>query len=288
MGEDYTFNSILSMNDSSKNFGLDLNPIVPGDHYVLGGYSGITDRSILMPKGHGWGAYKPASELQNRYGLETMNCTVFGTHNALETLAKFHGFVDFPNDCSERYNGVMCATTPWGNDPHDVIETIRTVSGVIPEQLLPWTDDIDTWDEYYHPRPMDSTLKGIGQSILKRFKISHEWLFNGSDSDKASKLINGLERGTVALTMYAWRVNGTLYYKNPTDVDNHWLQLLDYKEKQYWILYDHYEEVEKKIAWNTDFNAAKVFYMENIEQTTPKTFFDKLWDSFTKLFISRV
>lgn len=267
-----------------RNYGLVIEPIVEGDHYVLSGYSAIAQRPVIMPEGHGWSAFKPLPELQERNGLETMNCTVFGTHNAYETLARKKDFNDFPRDCSERYGGVVCATTPTGNSPHAVVEIIRTVAGVIPELVLPWTDEIDTWDEFYHPKPMDDGLLALGSAMLKRFTFGHEWVFNGRDADKAKKLIYALERGTVCISMFAWRKEGEYYVKPAGATDNHWLQLLDYVKNKYWLVYDHYEDVEKKIKWNTDFTMAKVYYLERGTTIVKKNFWDSIWDNFAALF----
>ncbi len=268
-----------------KQFGLILNP-VEEDHWMLGGISGVSNRPTLMVDGHGWGAYKPAPELQNKNGLETMNCTNYGTNNALETLASFHGFEAFPKDCSERYGGIGTGTGRGGNDPHRVIEHVRTVIGVIPEAVLPFDESINTWEEYYSPQNIE-TLVALGSRILQNFKIQHDWVFNSEkwSTDKPKQLIEALKVGTVAVSVHAWKLgSGGLYYKSDGDGDNHWLQLLDYKEGEYWLVYDHYEQVEKKLKWHYNFFAAKVYYMEKIAFTEKKSFWDLVWDNFTKLF----
>jgi len=258
--------------------GLILNPIIENEHYVLGGFSGVADRPVLLKGGHGWGKYKPSKEIQKQHGLETMACTNYGTHNCLESLASFHGFNDFPRDCSERYIGVISENTRQGNDPHKVIEKIRQF-GAVPEALLPWTPDIDSWDEFYHPNPMDENMVAMGQRLLRKFKISHEWVFNGSHvKDKDKKLIEALSRGTVALSVRAWKKKGTYYTKERLEQDNHWVQLLDYKEGKYWIVYDQYDPVEKKLTWDYNFFAAKIYYLERLPETSGTLdFFERMW-----------
>lgn len=272
-----------------EDHGLILPKIVENDHYVLGGYSGIVNRPILMPGGHGWGAFKPSIEIQNKNGLETMNCTNYGTHNPLETLAKFKGFDDFPTDCSERYSGVLTGTTKQGNDPHAVIEMIRTDIGVIPESFLPFSDKITTWDQYYFPRPMYAEYLEIGRTLLQKFKIGHEWVFGRGSTltakQKNAALIDALQYGPVSVSVYAWKSgNDDLYFKETYDSDNHWVELIDFVEGKYWIVYDHYglfgdiTKVEKKLRWEYGFDAAKVYYLERKPYVPQPTFGRYLWD----------
>ena len=263
-----------------QDHGLILPEIVEHDHYVLGGYSGIVNRPILMPGGHGWGAFVPLPEIQNKNGLETMNCTNYGTHNALETLGKFKKFDDFPTDCSERFSGILTGTTRGGNDPHWVIERIRNDIGAIPETFLPFSDKILTWEQYYSPNPMYSEYLEIGKTLLQKFKINHEWVFGRGSSlnakQKADALVDALQFGPVCVSVYAWKSgNDDLYFKETYDSDNHWVELIDFVEGKYWIVYDHYglfgdiTKVEKKLRWEYGFDAAKVYYLER--KTTPQT-----------------
>lgn len=267
------------------------------DQYVLGA-SRFSARPILMPGGHGWGKFKPAVEIQRKNGVETMNCSNYGTHNALETLAAFSGFEDFPKNCSERYSGVGTGTTRSGNTPHTVAEIIRNEIGVIPEAELPFDESINSWDEYYSPKPMAPELLARGKKTLARFEIGHDWVFvDGALADKQEKLGVALERGTVALSVYAWMSaegedGNTYYIKRPGTPDNHWVQLLDFKEGAWWLVYDHYDKAEKYLAWEYDFCFAKVYYLDRIEQPeTPQApvytiSMSALWQSLVS-FIKR-
>jgi hypothetical protein len=268
----------------NQNHGLILTPIVENDHYVMGGYSGIADRPILMPGGHGWGAFKPQPEYQARNGFDSMNCTNYGTHNALETLAAFKKYDYFPKDCSERYSGCLTGTTPGGNDPHHVIEVIRTQIGVVPEVDLPFTQDIASWQEYYTWQSA-AWLLPFGSRFLKYFSIGHEWVFNGTawDPSKQDKLKQALQHGTVALSVYAWKERNGLYFKEDSDQDEHWVQLLDYVDGVSWHVYDDYDQVEKDLEWHFNFFAAKVYYMEALPAPSPRTFWDVILDNFKRI-----
>lgn len=234
------------------------------DHWEMGqGKAGMRfGATALMKDGHGWQAYKPVTELQNRYGLETMACTVFGSLNAWETLAKFLGFNDFPSNCSDRFNAILAGITPQGGSPQTSAETIRKY-GVIPEEVLPFSDNIHDWQEYYSPYPMDPAMITLGKTITNKFILGHEYVFNGFRVDKPGLLMKALERGPVCVSVYAWKMDGKtgLYFKTPADTDQHWVQLLDYEEGKSWLIFDQYEPFLKHVAWDTDFMTSKVYFL---------------------------
>lgn len=225
----------------------------------------------LMPLGHGWGAFVPPYERQHNGKLETMNCTVYASLNALETLANKLGLKRFPKNCSERFSGVLAGTSTDGNTPQQACEAIRKW-GVIPDLLLPFSDSIKEWDEYYHPNPMDEDLIRVGQNSLKEFVIGHEYVFNGHVpiEGRQTRLIKALERGTVCVSVHAWKDKEGIYYKGAGDYDNHWTHLVDYVEGKYWIVRDTYAPHEKKLDWNYEFQTAKLYFLKpNTTGITP-------------------
>lgn len=240
------------------------------EHWILG--SGKARKRFggasLMPNGHGWGAYKPAPEVQNNGRVETMACTVYGSLNCWETLANFLGYADFPTDCSDRFNAILAGITPEGGDPQRSCEAIRNF-GVIPQALLPFGFDIASWAQYYSPIPLPSDLVLAAKKLADTFLLGHEWVFLEGSADKPGKLKAALARGPVAVSMYAWKFDSArqLYFKDKTDIDDHWVQILDYVDGQYWIAWDDYEQFEKHIAWDTDFGCAKVYFMSRRADT---------------------
>ncbi len=266
--------------------GLILNPIVENDHYVLGGYGDDKfPTEVLQKDGHGWRKFRPITEIQKRLGLETLACTVFGTQNALEALAKRLELLDFPKDCAERYNAILAGLTGIvGADPHNVAESFRNF-GVVVQGLLPWTDDIDTREEWFSPNPMDENMVKEGQKIVRKYKILHKWLFNGlTVKGKSGKLITGLSVGTVCVSVKAWKKKNGRYWKNANEGDNHWLWLMDYKQGEYWLVYDHYDDVEKKLVWDYNFAAAKVYAIVPRDPNDPFVPFGDKPSWFTPFF----
>src|SRR5205085_10939803 len=84
-----------------------------GADHVLG--SSAIQGPVINPSGD-WIPYLPDKEPQERNGIETQNCTGFGTLNAVETL---EGYSGIKIDHSDRYLGIAADTNPYhGNDPH--------------------------------------------------------------------------------------------------------------------------------------------------------------------------
>lgn len=247
------------MND--KSLGFKFEPSAP-DHWHLGeGKASERFGAVeLMPGGHGWGKYLPDTEPQKR-NIETMACTVYASLTAYETLARFKGFKDFPKDCSERFSAILAEVAPDGNSPHKSCEAIRK-HGVIEEELLPFTDKMTKWEEYYIPKPMIPEYLELGKEVLSRFTLGHEYVFNGSIgiTSKQDKLIEALGRGTVCVSVKAWKKKGDLYYKG-NEYDNHWTFLVDYKDGEYWVVRDTYAPYDKKLAWDYDFQTAKLYFL---------------------------
>lgn len=280
--------NFMELDKTIVDHGFIKDEIVDDDHYVLGGYGEEKlSGPVLMKNGHGWKKFRPAKEIQRRFGFETKNCTVFATLNALETLAAFHKFEDFPKDCSERYTGVVAETGPDGNSPHNVIEKIRNF-GVIPQSVLPWTEDIDSFPEYYSPNPMDESMVALGQRILRKYRIGHKWVFSNVVKAKSrhGALIEALSVGTVCVSVRAWRKKNGRYWKNPGEDDNHWVMLLDYKQGEYWLVFDHYDDVLKKLEWDYDFERAKVYFIEKLPEGATWTPFSEPFDKAKAYFIS--
>ena len=231
---------------------------IEDDNYVLGGLELPTE--VLQPSGQ-WDDCLPNIELQRRNGLETMNCTVYGTLNAIEMLIRrlFSEFKDY----SERYVGVIAKTTPYGNSPHKVAEIIRKASGLIDEELLPFSQDIRYWEQYYHPNPMESFYIDKGKEWLRRYDFGHEWVFKQGESGKPQKIKEALKYSPVAVSLHLRILKDGLYQKGELE-DNHWVVLYGYKENEYWKVFDHYDNVFKRIAWDFDFEFAKRYHLGKI------------------------
>ena len=229
---------------------------------------GSTDKTktlkgkILVPDGQ-WDKWLPENEMQNRQGFESYNCSNYGTLNAKDTLEKrLYGTVI---DNSERFLGVVSKTSHAGNNPHGVAEAIRK-HGLIPETELTWTPDINTWEEYYSPKPMTKKYLDMGKEWLKEYDFKHEYAFHGYDSlaSKQEKLQEALRQSPIGISVYAWINRNGVYYKPSGARDNHWVELYGYVKDKYWKIFDSYDNTRKKVEWNTNFSFAKKYQLEKI------------------------
>lgn len=247
------------MIEDIKNHGYVADTIEP-EHYVFGG--GNVAEDVLQKDGHGWGAYLPEVEIQNLFGFETMGCTLFGTTNAIETimLRKF----GIKTNYSERALGVLSNMTPSGNSPHVVAEAIRK-NGLIDNMYLPFTEKINTWQKYYSPVPLSTDLVSMGQRWLTQWDFKHEWVFQGGTlAQKQASIKEALKLSPLGVSVRAWVMDGDLYVKPAGSQDNHWCLLYDFVEGEYWMIFDHYDNTHKTLAWDYDFGSAKRYHIEKL------------------------
>lgn len=216
--------------------------------------------NVLNPA-RDWSAYLPQLELQN-LGVETNNCTAYGTLNALETLLKQRGIAA---NYSERYLGIVAGTTD-GNDPNTVAEAVRHF-GVIDEDLLPW-DKPGTIEEYWSPKPMTNTLLNEGKKWLKQFTFKHYWVFDTEDplEVKRQKIKDALLFSPLGISVYAWISDGPVYIKPGNTVDNHWCVLYGYNNDGTWNIFDSYDYSHKILDKDFNFDMAKLYNVNNKKQ----------------------
>lgn len=254
-------------------YGLKLNP-AKKHQWVMG--SGKASRKLgnnageLNPSGD-WSKFDSTKELQAKNGLETMNCTNFGWLLALIALSKMKGYQLFPQNASERYSGIGTGTDYDGNDPWHVIETIATKLGAIHENVLPFSDDINSWDEYYHPKKDTPEFKALvteGEKVLRAYEIEPEWVIppgsNFTPAQKQARIRQALKRGPVCASVSAWHKRGKVYVKEGRD--NHWVWLIKPNTAR-----DQYSPFIKDLEDNYDHDAAIVVFMRpNASGVLPK------------------
>jgi len=242
------------MDANTKNYGYIPDEIQPQD-YLFGGEN-IPDE-ILQPDGD-WTPFLPKDEFQFKGNFDTQNCTVFAALNAIEILMKrkYAGEYNY----SERFLGIMAGTTPQGNSPHKVAETIRKV-GLIEDKDLPFDDSVKSWEQYYSPKPMiqrfiDKALQWLSQIIFK-----HDWVFKDDVPNKAELLLEALKRAPLVVSVYAWMYGEDCYIKPQGVRDNHNVVLVSAIKGKRWIIFDQYDKTVKELAWDYNFDCAKRYYI---------------------------
>ena len=228
-----------------------IEPEIQEEDYILG--DGMLVGEILQSNGQ-WDDYLPDTEIQHQWGLETSNCTSYATLNAIEILLKRkYGGV---HNYSERGLGIVAGTYPPGNDPHKVAEAVRK-NGIIPDEVLPFSSNTDTLEEYYSPSPLTDSFVQRAKEWLFWYDFKHDYVFTkGEASDvKRKKIMEALKYSPLGVSVYAWAEENGLYTKLGND--NHWTVLYGYKLGEYWKIYDSYDSTLKKLEWNYDFGIAK-------------------------------
>lgn len=233
------------------------------EDYVLGGFSKL-NYEVLQEDGN-WYDFLPNTETQIRK-IDSYNCTSEGSLNALEALMKrkFGGEWDF----SQRATGIAAGTRPPGNTPNKVIETIRKEPCMIPETMLPFTDQIETVEQYYSPDPLNSDHRYIGKKFLDTYEIGHEWV----DPTRIN-LKEALKYSPVGISVDAWNEDAKgMYYS--AKQDNHWTVLYGIREDGSYLIFDSYAPFLKVLRPDFKFMQAKRY---SIKKKEPKRCFLCKW-----------
>ncbi len=257
-----------------KDYGF-IKPEVTKDDYVMGdGRLGARyGEEVLCADGQ-WEAFLPTFEKQNQHGFESMSCWVYGTLNCLETLEKRKYGKE--NNYAERYIVVLGYGSPQGGSPQNAAEAIRKY-GVIPQDKLDWTPDINQWWEWAKPNPMTKEYLDIGAKWLTGNTYAHDWvsllgaqawwkkIWGKSNQDI---MCEALKSSPLGVSVLAWQFRNGLAYKNSWQRDNHWLMCYGYVYGKYWLLYDHYDNMFVRAEWQYPFGFIKRYRLNKSNNTT--------------------
>lgn len=269
-----------------KNYGFIPDTIKPED-YVFG--ASPVPPTIFQENGQ-WDEFLPTIERQNINGVETYNCTAFGTLNCIETLIR--RVTGHEENFADRAVGITAGTGSGGNSPHVVAEAIRKQPCMIPEFRLPFDASIDSLEGYYSPNPLTADLITIANAWLAQYEFKHEWVFSPSEmvnesvEVKQALLAGALKCSPIGVSVNAWPAIGQdgLYHKEGPD--NHWVMLYGYEPGQYWKIFDHYDNEHKKLAWDYDFLFGKRYSIKKKESnpSTKASFLARLVAVLKKIF----
>lgn len=226
------------------NHGLILEPFRQAD-YVFGTVS----KEVLNPKGD-WTRYLPEYENQksSETGFDTFGCVSYSALNCLEILYNFHGQ---KRNFSDRFTVKMSRTIPQrGNTMRKVAESIR-LDGMVDEEDYPF---VDTQKEYYQPVPEEVKEKAEVVDVHWEHLSYPKWHDN---RDKV--LIEGLQYGPLQVAVYAWEKPVDGIYQHTDKLPGHVVTLFNYKEGEYWEIYDHYRRAVKKLAWDYEITAPLLY-----------------------------
>lgn len=235
-------------------YGLIKKEIQP-EHWILGSNSQLP-QEIIQPD-HNWLPFLFKDDLQARLGYEVYDCATMGTKHAFYSLAKKK--FDFNDEYSARWVAKKTGTDKLhGNDPHAVAEFIRT-NGMVEEYEWPYQGS--SYDDFYRdtPPPLDNSAK----TFISHYEVGHEWI-----PTDPQNLMYSLTIGPVCISVQAWTDRGDGIMKAGDGMnDNHWVQLYDYVENEYYCVFDTYDLTHKKVEWKHRPERAKRYHLELAPQS---------------------
>lgn len=255
-----------------KNYGLIIPKIETreeGAEHILG--SERLPLPIINPSGNHL-PYLPDKEPQSKNGLETFGCTVWATLNAIEGL--IFEMTGVRVNYADRYVAIYAKNKGIlnpnvGADPHKIAELIRLTCGLIKEDRLPFSDVITAEEFYAEPVNWVELIKE-GPAWYEEWELKHYWVFQGgTPKEKRAKIVDALTKGIVCASVRAWKSNGSKYYKEVGEQDNHWTLIANAPEGKY-DNFDSYDGFFKELEPDYDFTIAKVYALRKLTEQEKK------------------
>lgn len=226
-------------------------PIIAGEDYIFGSQINAGGR-VLRPDGD-WRAFLPKYENQKKNGFESSGCTIFHTLNPIEIIfeEKF-GIND--EDYSERFTATLSDTSPTGNSPKKVAQTIRHL-GVIPEPMLPFDKKVKTFEDFSRA-PITGSMYGVGKKWLNNWTLTHDIVPSSREA-----IMEALKFSPLGVSVYAWVEENGIYHKPDGVRDTHWTSLV-YLDNDFYYVFDSYEPYIKKLHKDFRFELVKRYNVE--------------------------
>jgi hypothetical protein len=234
-----------------------------------------------------WRDYVPNPEYQRRNGIESSSCYVHGMQKGFATLLEEkYGMKDL--DYSERYNFIFSHGTKNGGDPLESLASIKD-HGMIPDSMLPFSKDIDSWEEFNSFSGGDERLCRLAGKVWRQ-----RWSPDGKVivtrnmplSKKKEILRHELKKSPIPVSVFAWYKKGDVYIKPEGERDNH-LALLVYIDKEgYPYVFDTYDPFIKKLDKDFNFEFAFSLSILQLPVERNKSFWEGILTFIKALFRS--
>ncbi|MGV8131590.1 MAG: hypothetical protein ACP5N7_05830 [Candidatus Pacearchaeota archaeon] len=222
-------------------------PDIQEKHYRFG--SNQISALTLREDGN-WEDYLPPYELQNRHGVESSACFIEAQQHAIAVLQE-EIYDEKDNNYSARFNLNFSNATPSGGDPLLGAKSFAN-DGLIPDEMLPFSDDISTWEEFnsFKGANKEECIKK-GQEWLTKWKPEYDIVFTRNErvEDKYKKLREALKYSPVPMSVLGWyQDENGLYVKPEGTNDNHMVVCIYLGDDNCpWIM-DTYEPFIKRLA----------------------------------------
>lgn len=238
-----------------RKYGLQINEIKKED-YVFGSVFSPVPFEELVPDGD-WTPWLPTREEQNLNGIETYACVSFTILTAIEILIKRKYGEE--RNYSDRFLATVSGTKEGGNSPQNVCEFLRKI-GVVSEELLPFSSDIDTFDKFY--APISPKLHELAREFNEEWDFKHEYVPSTEEA-----MLKAIKCSPLGLSVAAWHERGSKYYKPENKKDNHFTTGIKLIKGECKRVLDSYADGEgdpflKDYEWETKHSVIKRFWIQ--------------------------
>lgn len=233
--------------------------------------------AVVNPTGD-WLPYAFDREAQSQDGVESSACTVHNSLNQIENaIFKATGI---KTEYSKRYvanvafqRGILNPRS--GANVHDILELIRTTTGLLAEGRLPWNDDYYSVDQ-----SLIAQLLLEGPAWYKDWELKHGWLWTGNPTPEQKRAIiqDALTKGVVGCSVYAWLegpIDG-VYIKPQGSQDGHWTGIVQAQGNDPYVCQDSYDPYIKKLDPLFNFSFGKIIYITPRAQAVNHLFLKNL------------
>lgn len=258
-------------------------PQINPSHYRFG--SGEIIGTILRPDGR-WLDFLPPEELQRRNGIESSACYIEAQQHTIATIQEEQYDLKDQN-YSARFNALLSEGSPYGGDPLAGAESIRKNDGLIPEELLSFSEEIKTWDEFHSFKgSKESDCRNIGKQFLLNWKLNYDIVFVREDTLKMKyiKLKNALKFSPVPISVYGQVDENGNYVSKPNGVnDTHLVEAIYVDNDNCIWIFDTYAPFIKKLPANYNSDFAMRWSVEKIKTLEIKKKLG-LWQKLINIF----
>ena len=231
-------------------------------------------QEILEPDGD-WTKFSPKFEPQ-RKRFETFNCCSFNTIDCIQRLLQRLG--DNTN-WSDRFTGITAGTSAQGNSPTIVAEAIRK-NGLIPEDMMPFSDDLENIDDYYSWDIEKGACITEGKNWLNNWEFGYEQVPCNPES-----MMTALRYSPLGCAVYAWEEQNGLYVSDMPA--NHWSCVVtSYEKNKYWLVDDSYLQDGtnlKKLAWDFKFDFVLRYHIDKKKEKEQLTIMQNILSLIQKI-----
>ena len=264
------------MKNKTQNFGFQI-PVIKDSDFFLG--EGNLPRIVLQENGN-WKDSLPEAEKQLRGVIDSTNCVAFASTEQIEVY-EYKAFGE-RNNYSDRFVALVSGTTAKGNDPAKVYGAIRDF-GLVPEEMCPWSDDIQTIQEYLSWKGVDKdACIAEGKKWKERKDFLHNWVFqmNQPLDEKLNNMKVALRYSPICFDVSAWQTNSEGRYIR-FGLSGHWT--MGYNIGDYIDVRDSYPPHEKQLVKDFNFYFCKrISITKKIPLTTEQK--KSIWQSLILFF----